>query len=260
MTGAREHALDRWDAFVQHWLDGAEEFHAPFDRWWSSYGGRGVGAPTREALPELYVGDWHKPRLVTLAINPGAADFTFQGRTGYFARQVRDMGYRAWAGADPYGGELWEARNMVNRVRANGRRVNPHREDRLRFAARWLNDPGVDGRELLMLELYPWHSPKVTGLIRPPPAVLEEFIWAPLAELDIQTVFAFGAGWVRAAFALGLTAGDRWPPGTFHKEMRQGVVFPLINGRQRLVVLWQSGYAGPPGAPDAERLRELLGE
>jgi hypothetical protein len=41
-----------------------------------------------------------------------------------------------------------------------------------------------------MLELYPWHSRSAKGLIRPSVAALDEFIWAPLAELDVRTVFS----------------------------------------------------------------------
>jgi hypothetical protein len=36
------------------------------------------------------------------------------------------------------------------------------------------------------------------------------------------------------------------------------MTFALPSG-QELAVVWQSGYAGPPGAADTERLRELLG-
>jgi hypothetical protein len=89
MAGAREQALERWDEFVQRWLDGADEFPAPFGNWWSSYGGKGIGAPTREALPELYIGNWGKPRLVTLPINPGAADL---GRVRHLAKKGPSSG------------------------------------------------------------------------------------------------------------------------------------------------------------------------
>jgi hypothetical protein len=109
-----------------------------------------------------------------------------------------------------------------------------------------------------MVELYPWHSTKVNAPIAPPQSVLDQFLWGPLAEIDLDTVFAFGKDWVYAARRLGLEETHVWGPNAFRTSARQGAVFRLPCQHQRLVVLWQSGYAGPPGGDDVQRLRELL--
>lgn len=249
---------DCWDEISRAWLDGTDELPSPFSAWWSSYRGSGDGAPTLDAMAEPYVGDWNAPRLVTLALNPGQAEFAFQGRGGRFAQQVAQLSYREWAKTDPYGGADWERYNAVNPARRSGRRVNPHREKLLRFARRWHNNPNIQGQDLLMVELYPWHSKKVNAKIAPPQGVLEQFVWAPIAELDVDTVFAFGKPWLDVARRLGLVATQRFGPTAFLSPARDGAVFALASGHQLLVVLWQSGYAGPPGASDVKRLRELL--
>jgi len=65
-----------------------------------------------------------------------------------------------------------------------------------------------------------------------------------------------------SAKSTGLAAEQRWGPGgkAFASEVptRTVVVYPL-NDRQSVVVSWQQGYAGPPGGPGVERLREILG-
>jgi len=254
---ARAAMQDRWDEVSRAWLDGDTELRSPFGAWWSSYRGSGEGAPTLEAMAEPYVGDWNAPRLVTLALNPGQAEFGFQGRGGRFAEQIAQLSYREWAKTDPYGGVEWERYNAVNRARRSGRRVNPHREKLLRFARRWHNDPSIQGKDLLMVELYPWHSRKVNAKIAPARSVIEQFVWAPIAELDVDTVFAFGKPWLDVAHRLGLVATQHF--GTaFSTPARDGAVFALASGHQRLVVLWQSGYAGPPADTDVQRLHELL--
>ena len=232
---------DRWDEASRAWLDGDDELRSPFDAWWSSYKGSGRGAPTLEAMAEPYIGDWNAPRLVTLALNPGQAEFGFQGRGGRFAEQVARLSYREWAKTDPYGGAEWERHNAVNTARRSGRRVNPHREKLVQFARRWHHDPGVQGTELLMVELYPWHSKKVNAKIAPPRRVLEQFVWAPIAELEVDTVFAFGKPWLDVADGLGLRETRRFGPTAFSSPARDGAVFALASGHQRLVVLWQAG-------------------
>jgi hypothetical protein len=256
--GARSEMQDRWDQASRAWLAGDDSLPGPLEAWWASYRGSGDGAPTRDAMAEPYVGAWDAPRLVTLALNPGQAELGFQGRTGRFADQVARLGYREWAKTDPYGGAEWERFNTVNRARRSGRRVNPHREKLLRFARRWQTDPTIQGKDLLMIELYPWHSRRVNAKIAPPASVLDEFVWAPLGELDVNTVFAFGKPWLEVANRLGLETTQQWGPTAFGSSARDGAVFSLPSGHQRLVVLWQSGYAGPPGNADVERLIELL--
>ena len=192
-------------------------------------------------------------------LNPGPPDFAFQARDGFFAKQIRESSYREWAESDPYGSELWETRNTVNPSRRSGRKTNIYRAARLRFARDWLDDQTIDNRDLLTVELYPWHSWQVSGTIRPPDAVLDEFVWKPLGEIGVDTAFAFGKPWLDVCQRLGLAQGESWMEGRFHVASRAAVMFRLPHGPQRLVVLWQSGYAGPPGPADTERLRELVG-
>jgi hypothetical protein len=91
-----------------------------------------------------------------LGLNPGQACLDFQGRNGIFAREIRERGsYSAWAAPFPYLGEKWS--------RVNGR--NRYAYSRLRFAREWLQDQELAADQLLTLELYPWHSTRVTAPI-----------------------------------------------------------------------------------------------
>lgn len=255
-VSAREQMLARWEALTHRWLEGDDRLPEPFGRWRSSYRGVGEGRPTTEAMAEPYIGNWDAPRLVTLALNPGQAELSFQGRDGYFADQVRQLGsYQRWAESDPYASALWETKNRINPIR-KGRRPNPHRAKLGLFAQRWLGRRPT-GRDLLMLELYPWHSTKVTARIKPPSGTLKEFLWDPLAEVDVDTIWAFGRDCARAASDLGLTTISQWGGEYFTTSARAAVAFRLPSG-QRLVVVWQLGYAGPPGQDDVRRLRALL--
>jgi hypothetical protein len=249
--------LAAWDEYLAGWVRGDVPLPPMLRKWRDSYHGRGLGAVTADAMPEPFIGDWERAKLVTLGLNPGAADRPFQARGGYFAEEIAKRGFSEWAKTDPYGSDLWEDKSTVNGPRKNGRRVNGYRAARVQFARRWLHDGGLGGADLLMLELYPWHSARVTAAIKPPPGVLSEFIWEPLGEVDEQEVFAFGAPWLKVAEDLGLDRERRFERGSFRSASRQAATFALPSGQQ-LVVVWQSGYAGPPGAEDTQTLRELL--
>jgi hypothetical protein len=250
---ARRHAISQWDSRLKLWLDGDDELPEPWNGWWLSYKGTGKGAPTRAAMPEPWTGSWHNPRLVTFGLNPGLADLDFQGRSGVFANKIRQAGsYSEWAASDPYGSPEWEAKNGRNVFRAR----------RLKFARSWLGDSTVEGRDVLTVEMYPWHSKLLNAVIRPPSETLSDFIWDPLSELRVPTVFAFGAGWVSACDALGLAAVERWGNGgrDFGSSAPGRVVleYELPSGQQ-LLVCWQPGYSGPPGPKDTARLLEVVG-
>jgi hypothetical protein len=244
-----------WDWVTQQWLAGKDPLPDPLPGWYRSYSGLGAGAVTREAFAEPYVGDLRgDPRFVTLGLNPGAASLPFQGLDGIFANEIRRRGsYSAWAASGPYFGEEWSS--------VHGR--NRYAWSRLRFARDWLDDPRLSPSQLLTFELYPWHSTKVTAPIAPPPSIIDEFVWQPLAELPIEFVFAFGKPWLRACDALCLEEYARWGAGAADLggavSSRVVVAYALPSG-QTVVVSWQSGYAGPPGHPDALRLRELVRE
>jgi hypothetical protein len=208
---------------------------------------------TREAFAEPYIGDLRgTPRFVILGLNPGQAVLDFQARDGIFAKEIRKAGsYSAWAASHPYLGETWTRVHRRNR----------YHSARLRFARGWLDDPGLTPNEMVTLELYPWHSRRVTAPIVTPTDIIEKFIWQPLAEIPVDFVFAFGKPWLGACQRLDLPELSRWGHGgqDFGSPVasRTVVVFKLSSG-QRVIVLWQSGYAGPPALDDVQRLRERL--
>ena len=250
---ARAEISDRWDATVAAFLSGREPHleDAELARWFPAYSGGGRGAVTTEAFPEPYIGPLHprhgEPRVLTLGLNPGQADLEFQGRSGHFAAEIARLGgFSAWAATAPYLRDPWRAAHPKN----------PYHEARLAFARRWTGDGCAQSRDVLVMELFPWHSDKVTATMRPTRDVLDRFVWAPLACFDDPNVFAFGSQWLGAARAIGLIQAPIELP--FNVPGRQGRVFGLPSG-QRLVVVWQTGYAGPPGAPDVEVLRQALG-
>jgi hypothetical protein len=244
---------DFWDHHTATWLDGEDQLPAELVPWFASYQGRGAGSVTCEAFAEPYGGDIRgSPRFVILGLNPGAAALEFQARDGVFADALRRTGsYSAWAASHPYLGDEW--------TRAHGR--NRYGAARLRFARAWLKEPNLPAQDLLTLELYPWHSTRVTAPIVPPRPIVEEFIWEPLADLAVELVFAFGKPWLDVCKQLGLREISHWGRGgdDFGSIVpsRAIVVFELPS-HQRVVIVWQSGYAGPPGPDDTERLRWLL--
>lgn len=241
-------AVAAWDECVAAWLDGRPELSDALERWYRSYS----GAVSAEAMPEPWIGSFRRPRLAMLGLNPGQADLDFQGIRGRFADEIRRLGsFSRWAGTDPYGSEAWEKRNGVN----------VYRRARLRFAQRWTQDETVAGRDLLIVELYPWHSKRVTATMKPPADVLDTYVWGPLAETDLPLIFAFGARWAKICDNLNLVPEHRWGPGgkAFESEVpSRTVVIYQVSARQRVVVCWQQGYAGPPGEQGVERLREIV--
>lgn len=252
MASARGRIADLWDELTAAWLAGEDPLPGPLQRWYASYEGRGDGQVTRDAFAEPYVGDLRgTPRMVILGLNPGRACLDFQGRGGIFAREIERGSYSAWAAPFPYLGEEWS--------QVNGR--NRYAWSRLRFARDWLEDQELVPNQLLTLELYPWHSARVTAPIVPPADIIENFIWKPLADIPVELVFAFGKPWLRVCDALGLPEVGRWGSGGVDLgspvASRAAVAFALPSG-QWVVVSWQSGYAGPPGREDARRLRERL--
>jgi hypothetical protein len=251
-VSARDHVIERWDAYIRGWLADASQprLPAPLDAWFASYSGN----VTADAMPEPYMGRWDAAKLVTLGINPGGADLEMQGRDGVFARQIAELGsYSAWAATDPYGQPAWE----------RGHGVNDYRRRRLTFARRWTRDDALPNHDLLDVALYPWHSNKVIATMRPPAAALDEFVWRPLAEIPVPLFFAFGARWAPMCERLGLRQTGRWGPGgkdLGSPVMSRTVITYRLSSEQRIVVCWQQGYAGPPRAEDVERLRAVLAE
>ena len=250
---AREEVADFWDEIIRRWLAGEDPMPDPLPRWFASYNGRGDGAVSREAFAEPYGGDLRgQAPIVMLGLNPGRADFDFQGRDGLFAADIRKLGsYSAWMRTWPYLAPRWEATKGYNR----------YTRSRLEFGRRWLEKPDLQLEDLLLMELYPWHSTNVTAAIRPPAEIIDRFVWQPLAEHPAESIFAFGKPWLDVCRDLKLSEVGRWGSGgkPFGSRVasRALAVFELPSG-QWVVVAWQSGYAGPPGREDALRIRETL--
>jgi hypothetical protein len=202
-----------------------------------------------DASPEPYIGPLAKrfgaPRLIALGLNPGPADLRFQGHDGLFSREIADGRYSDWAVTAPYLCGPWR----------DDHRHNPYHERLLRFARRWTEDDTVKSHDILVFEMFPWHSDRVTAPICPDPSVIDRFIWKPLAEIGIDDVFAFGAPWSQLARELGLTSDEEKIALTV--KSRRVETFRLPSG-QRLIISWQPGYSGPPGPSDVRALREAL--
>jgi hypothetical protein len=251
---AVQRVADFWDSLTARWLAGEDALPGKLKPWFESYTGTGAGRVSRDAFAEPYLGDLRgTPRFVILGLNPGQAVLDFQARDGIFAQAISKSGsYSAWAATNPYMSEEW----------TRAQRRNRYHTARLRFARGWLGDRGLTPSELLTLELYPWHSKRVTARILPPRDIVEEFAWQPLAEIPVDLVFAFGKPWLGACRALGLPELNRLGHGgrDFGSSVasRAAVVFELPS-RQKVLVLWQSGYAGPPALEDAQRLRQFVG-
>jgi hypothetical protein len=209
---------------------------------------------TRDGFVEPYIGDLRgEPRMVILGLNPGQYFPAMQARTCMFAEEIRRAGsYSSWAATHPYDREPWWSFR-------GGR--NTYFTSRLRFAANWLDDPSVTHNDMLIFELYPWHSTAVTAPIRPPGDVIDQFVWLPVSEIDTAYVFAFGKHWASLAEQLNLPTvaclGHGGEPYGSQVPSRAVRVHPLPSG-QLLVIEWHAGSAGPPRRDETELLHRRL--
>ncbi len=244
---ARGEIAAYWDSVLKAWQPG--QVPDQLQEWFGSYRGRGRGQVVLEAIPEPYLGDLsgavHEPAVVFLGLNPGGADLDFQGAEGTFVKQIKASSYSEWARALPYSSEQWRGRG--------GRDI--YHPARLRFARTMLEAPELPAERVLTLELYPWHSTAVTGRMAAPSDVLERFVWQPLREIDVPFIYAFGKPWFDAAADLDLPS--RTLDVAWDVESREETMYDLPSG-QRLIVIAQRGYAGPPKLEDAVKLREVL--
>jgi hypothetical protein len=176
MSSARERVAGFWDQHVGAWLTGDDPMADPLPRWFASFQGHGAGLVTHDGFPEPYAGDLlgrvGLPRLVVLGLSPGVYHPRFQARDGIFADEIRQHGsHSAWMATGPYFRPPWTTEIGPNR----------YYRSRLSFAQRWLDDPTATQTDLLIFEAYPWHSTAVTAPMRPPPDVVDAFVWQPIA-------------------------------------------------------------------------------
>lgn len=245
-----------WDQHVAAWLAGDDPLPDPLPRWFASFQGYGAGLVTRDGFPEPYAGDLlgrnGLPRLVVLGLNPGVYHRPFQARTGIFADEIRQLGsYSAWMATAPYFRRPWTTEIGPNQYYLS----------RLRFAQRWLDDPTATPTDLLIFEAYPWHSTAVTAPMRPPPDVIDSFVWQPIADLPTRDVFAFGRPWHDLVSGLGLPQTHALGRGGRDYgsavPSRAICVYALPSG-QRLITEWHAGAAGPPSETETAILKAAL--
>jgi hypothetical protein len=150
-----------WDQAIGRFLLGGPAVPPdPRGRSWAeAYRGHGRGEVNLDALPEPYLGALdHRPVGVFLALNPGQAHLSFQGRSGLFADEIRHHGaYSAWAATWPYLRDPWVATMGPNRYLTS----------RLAFLQTWTGQPTLIADAMVTFELYPWHSTAVTAPMRP---------------------------------------------------------------------------------------------
>jgi hypothetical protein len=253
-----KHMTSFWDNHVNGWLNGNNALSDPLDGWFKSYAGKGRGEVTLEGMPEPWIGDLTSPeraRLVILGLNPGDYRPAFQARTGIYAEQVRELGsYTQWAAKNPYLLEPWKKEFGINRYHLA----------RQQFARRWLGDPDVPESAVVLLELYPWHSTGVTGLMRPDRDIIQRFVLDPIGEFsNVRDIFAFGKPWSSRLENLGLPLIDKLGNGIDERDYGSSVasrslrVYQLPCGK-RIIVEWHSGSAGPPSAKETALLKAAL--
>ncbi len=256
-VSAREQVADLWDHVLAEWMNGREVWtepgHDDLARWFASY-----AAPVDlQYYPDPYVGDLRgqqqPPKLVLMGLNPGRAHASLQARGGIWAEGIRLRGYSHFHDRIPLDNSVWTA--------ADGKDSEYWRKVTY-FARRWCGEPELSPSEILNLELYPWHSDRVTAPIRPPSDVLTRYVWDPLAEVDVPVAFAFGKPWLAAAEGIGLHRvawlGDHSDAQAPLSMKSWNVVVFRLPSTQHLVVSWQTGSGSPPGASRIPELRAVL--
>ena len=252
MADRRDAVAEFWDEAVRDAAAGAEPHRTDpaLRRWFDGYRGAGRGAVITDATPEPYVGPLAtrhgSPRLIALGLNPGPADLYFQAPGGVFTGEYERLGgFSNWAVTEPYLRDPWLAAHRRNRYHQNLRA----------FARTWVEDPALGSRDVLVLEPYPWHSDRATSAMAPPSDLIDEFVWQPIAEIDLPEVIAIGSDWQRVVQRLGL---PELPLDVeFTDRTRRARAFALPSG-QRLAVTWHQASNSPPNTLDAQALRRAL--
>jgi len=257
---AKEHrtrVADFWDSVLKGWRADPHMRDLPevLRRWRRSYDGEvDLGA-----YPEAFIGDLRgekcEPRLVVLGLNPGIAYPELQGFDGEWTDAARSLTYsRSSEQRVPFGNEAWR--------RLHGGGDSPYFIKLDRFARRWLREPRAGVADILNMEMFPFHSEKKTHNIRPPQDIIENYVWAPLQELETKIIFAFGADWVSVCNNLPLIAS--YGPYEGQRDLDDATngnwqvnVYSL--GDKRIVASWQTGHAGPP-AKNIDEFRRVVNE
>ena len=207
---------------------------------------------TRTLVISAFVAE---PRLVFLGLNPGIGYDVLQGADGLWTKRIADIGYSRCFDRSP-------ADDPESWIRLH-RKPSRYWENIIRFTKRWLDAPSAGMPEILNFELYPWHSAKIVGYMKPPAQLLQQFVWNPVQETPVSAVFAFGKVWFGVCRELQLEEvayfgpdADFRVPGSDMWHWRLGLF--RLPSKQLVVVSSQQGFAGPPGAAGVEILRNVV--
>lgn len=259
MTSARERVADEWDRVLGEWSGVSYVFPPDLERWRQTYAGKGAGAVDLSCFPDPYVGDLRgvrhdMPRLVVLGLNPGVGQAALQGVDGLWTRAIKAEGYSYCTRRAPFDNRDWMA--------VNGK-PSTYWQRLVSFARRWVDDEAMDVDELLNIELYPFHSSKVTAKITPPPDVLRRYVWEPLGEMPGVDVFAFGAPWRDACESMGMPliasyggVGAAPLADATRGEWRVRIYESPVGSP--VIVSWQRGSGNPPGVRNLDELRRVV--
>jgi hypothetical protein len=187
---------------------------------------------------------------VFLALNPGGAVLRFQGRSGRFAKEIRDQydgSYAAWAASWPYLRRPWG--------------MNRHYTSRLRFLRDWLGEPDLPASAMVAFELYPWHSKILIGALTLDARDLRRHVWNPVTELGAP-VFAFGARWFDIlendlALSVICRLGKGGEPYGSRVPSRAVAIFRSDDGIT-VIAEKHAGSAGPPSRGETRLLRRAV--
>jgi hypothetical protein len=267
----RQKVADFWDEYIHSWIEGeaalsrwlSNQHPSVVDgitRWRNSYQGAGKGALDLSCFPDPYVGDWRglngEPKLITLGLNPGIGYPSLQGRDGIWTSRIRESNYSSCLERSVPG-------DPINWLRQH-KKESPYWIKLLNFGKRWHGDEFAY-KDLLSIELYPWHSTCLTAGLDCPEDVVSKYILEPLSEFECKFVFAFGKPWEGVCRNAGLRVirrcgegGSPFPgvscPGWTVVALKS-LITPAI-----FIVSWQKGYAGPPGQDRILTLKTLLAE
>jgi hypothetical protein len=255
----RTRVADFWDDVLAAWQPGDAHLVPPLDRWRASYRGTGDGAVNLSDYPDPYVGDLRglrgEPRLVFLGLNPGIGYDSLQGDAGAWTERIRQVGYsRCFERSPAEDAATWKAMHK-GKESAYWRNV-------IRFAQRWLGEPDVGVADLLNFELYPWHSRRIVGSMRPPTDLIDDYVWKPVREVPVGEVFAFGRVWLDVCRDLELEEIGTWGPdgepvpGSTMRHWRVSLF--RLSPEQVVVASSQMGTGSPPGVERVRLLKDLV--
>jgi hypothetical protein len=259
-VSARERVADFWDDVLADWRPGEAHLTGDLCRWHDSYVGRGDGAVDLAHYPDPYIGDLRgiraEPRLVFLGLNPGVGYDSLQGDDGIWTNRVRDVGYSRCFERSP-------AEDPATWIGLHGKQ-SVYWRNVITFARRWVDDSSVGVEDLLNLELYPWHSKRIVGTLRPPVDLVQKYVWDPVQEVPVDEVFAFGRAWFDVCRGMELPEIAEWGPDTTpvpgYDMPHWRVSFFRLPSDKLVVVSSQSGSASPPGPDRTVTLKRLVAD